>query len=602
MVAYSPGTARPLTRDHLPPSRQIRLLAQAPEVLAEGGWRVEAAGEAPGVTYRLRLSSRPPDPHVRLELRIDYQRDLLVHQETLRFDLGGLQPVVVLDRAYRLRAPSGPAFSGPLTPHLARFGAGEGSLSFVGGPGVQGLWVYPQADGRHRVLVEIDHQENHPFRAYQGCQLRTGVRMLKLFMDQTRRSPGETHTVRMDWVVGPVQPVLVGRYPRGASAALVFTDHADPSDAARLEAFAFGRTGALADGQAGPGHPGFVNRGLGYTKTIFLRKAGHYAAQFEDPAYRVVLDELDRRGVEIGLHSVSGFRDRPDWSLKLLQEFRHAYQGRTWIDHQPDTNCEAIANLGWNPLKRWYMLGMLTAAGFRFAANLDDLSMPPGSLNLLAPDAPRKRARVVYRADRLESLGARRFVLFSSSWLFVKRERFLGWFSDAALDRFQAERGLLIGHVYFDTWRRSQRHSGRSLLEPDGRGGFRLAPQVDALFERLAQRQASGDLWVCGVEALSEHLLGAMETEITLRAGGQFAVRSGADSDRPGLTLLLPESAAAVLEAGSELASRRIRDGRLEVWLDLAAGSQRVFEVRDAAGLPVELIRPASILAPREGA
>jgi len=238
---------------------------------------------------------------------------------------------------------------------------------------------------------------------------------------------------------------------------------------------------AIADGELGEGNPGFVNRGLGYTKSIFLRQAGRYAPQLEDPGYRRVLDQLVPRRVQLAVHSPTGRRDRPARARPLLEAFRAAHAGRTWIDHQPDTNCEAIANQGWNPSSRWYMLGHLRDLAFVYLWSGLDLPLSPGSLNLLAPELAARRRPTLYARNGLDGRGPR-FVMFSSAYLFLKRERLLALLSEPSLDRLSAERGLLIGHVYLDTGRSNGRFRKRALIEERGAGFYRIRPEVDQLF------------------------------------------------------------------------------------------------------------------------
>jgi hypothetical protein len=593
-VSYSAAGKAPLARDALPAPRRIRFSGVKAGTQPGGGWSVEAGASHRGIEYRLVLANRPDDPRIRTTVEIRSSKDLLVHQEVLRYEIGSAGGALMLDRGYAWRKLDRMIFTGSLTPHLARLGAGERSVWMEGGAGVQGLWLRPGPGGRIQVDVEIDHQRNHPFRVFAGCVLKPGTRLLRLHADETLRRAGSLVTARFDWVLGEETPVVVGRYPRGARAAIVFADHADQSNTEKLEAFAFGRTGALAASELGPQFPGFVNRGLVYTKTIFLRQAGKYAPQFEDPAYRRILDLLVKRGVEIGVHTPSGYRDRPEPSEALLREFAKTYGGRTWIDHQPDTNCEAVTNLGWRPFSRWYMLHIIASTGFRYLANTEDAPLGPGTLNLLSPEWPATRRPILYPSPRLFSPQGERFVQFSSTWLFLKRERLLRWFSDQWLDRLEAERGLLIGHVYFETFKPLRRLSRQRLLEPDGKGGLRLRPEVDALFVRLAERQARGNLWVTGVESLCRHLLGAMRVDVDVSPEG-VVVRSNSPTDLSGLTLVIPGEKLRILVDGEEPEGSRQTAEGVEIWFDLAAGGSRKLQVLDPEGKPVRLVQPVRI-------
>ena len=511
---------------------------------AGGAWTARARASNLRATHTVILTGARGDPRVRLRWEVHYHRDLLVGKELARFVLDPVRRGAMVDRAYR-RVPL--AFRqhasalGPRRLTVTLEGALQGvPLTLDGGPGVQGLMVRHRRDQAYSADLELDHRRNHPFWCYRRCvkkkRQRVGRRQLSLGL----RRAGQRRQLTATWTVGPARLVTPGRFPRGLGAALVLVDHADQSSAPKLEALAYGRTGALSRGRTGGRYPGLVNRGLAYTKTIFLKRDGPYHRQLEDPRYRRLLDHMARRGVEIGVHSPTGRRDPPARARPLLQRFRAAFAGRTWVDHQPNTNCEAIGNRGWDPRSRWYMLKHLSDVGIDHLWSGRDLPLAWGSLNLLAPGRRARRRPVLYRHTRMAAPGRPPPVVFTTAWMFVPRRRLERYLSGRWLRRLVRERGLFLGHTYLDTHRREKFFERRSWLERLGPGQYALRPEMDRLFARLGRWQARGDLWVAGVEAVAGHLMAAMDVDLDHRPRGQVRVTAPAGRALRGLTLLLP--------------------------------------------------------------
>ena len=483
--------------------RRFRLV---PPASAAAGFPLALRAEAqcPVAHYRLHWTTAPGSPGLLvLQVRRTFRLAVEVISETLEFGYGEGTAASYVSDSYRLRRAIARTFVGGLGTQLVTLEVprGGGRLQWRSESGVQGLWLDPR---RQTLTLELDHRANHPLRVFPRCVTSLST----LFpptrrLDESPRAPGSEQLAEGVLVAGYGALPLVERLPSGYAAALVLTDHADQSSVAKLEAFAFGSTGALAKGARGSTFPGFVNRGLRYTKSVFLRPSRGYAPQFSSPRFRALLDELQRAGVEIGVHSVSGGPDGSDQVRAALVAFRRQYAGRTWIDHQPYTNCEAIASLGWDPRSRWYVLPQLAATGFRYLWAVPDIKT--FGLDLLRGDGSGTRRPVIYPHPRLAAGGVS-FWLFRTVWLFERWQAFVSAFSRTALDRLVRRSGLFIGHVYLDTHRRRGPFRGRSLLQEVATGRYRLRAQVDRVFQRLARRQVVGQLWVSSLAALLEHL------------------------------------------------------------------------------------------------
>ena len=101
----------------------------------------------------------------------------------------------------------------------------------------------------------------------------------------------------------PRRPLVVERWPRGARAAVVFTDHADRTDAAALRAVLFGHSDPRAEGSRGAG---LLGRGLAVTRSFFVRPGPGTLA---DPETWRLASWLVGAGSEVALHSISERRD-----------------------------------------------------------------------------------------------------------------------------------------------------------------------------------------------------------------------------------------------------------------------------------------------------
>ena len=584
-----------------PALRPRVLVFGAPKLSRDAsGWSVQARAQNRWATHTLTLLGAANDPRVRLRWEARYHRDQLVGLELARFILDDVRSGTMLDRAHVHQPLSWRQFTGVLSPRqlqvtLDRPAGRPTSLTLVGGAGVQGLYVRHRARRSYSVDLELDHHLNHPFRRYTKCVKKKTRRVERRRLYFGLRRAGSRRVLGATWLLGRARLVTATRFPRGFQAAMVLCDHADQSSAAKLEALAFGRSGAVARGETGARFPGLVNRGLAYSKTIFIQRSGPYARQMEHPDYRRLLDRMAGQGVEIGVHSPTGRRDPPLAGRLLLDRFRGAFAGRTWVDHQPNTNCEAIGNQGWDRRSPWYMLGHLSELDFRYLWSGEDLPLAWGSLNLLAPGARARRRPVLYVHSRLERGRPAPFVLFSTAWSFVPRKRLLRHLSPPWIQRLVNERGLYLGHVYLDTHLDKPLFQRRSLLESRGVGKYALHGDVDRVFSRLASRQARKDLWVTGLEAVADHLLAAMDVELSHLPGGHVRVAAVAGPALRGLTLLLPLGAASARVDGQAPSGTRARRGRVEVWFDLHPGKPRLLQVLDATGKPLELLRPARL-------
>lgn len=554
--------------------------------------RVQATGDAWSIeayastqTYDLELEITPlnstshshspsssPSPNAwEMNYSLRYLKDVLVDREVFVFELP-LQEIKMLDRSYHLSKVTrkNGIRVGEWTPHWMLLGGrNEPHLTLSTTTGFMGVGAFKTSEGS-RIELELDHPDYHPFEIYEACVEEMKNVPKKINLSHSLRKKGEIRTGRVLFHLEHQMLPLAARFPYGFESGIVFTDHADQTNAQRTEAFAYGRTGADHSSQKG-----FVGRGLSYSKTVFVDDVRGYPQQMGDPQMRKLLRELQNQGVEIGVHSVSGKRDEPYRVLASLQKFRKTYRGRTWIDHQPNTNCEAISNQGWDPMSSWYVLKNLEKSGYDYLWSVRDVSLPQGSVNLLSQENPSARRPVVYTQSRIQG-EEKGFYLFNSSWFHVGLKRFLSFFRPEAMQRLQQEHGVSIGHVYFENYKKE------AFVLKQEEGGYVLAPELDQLFAQFQVRQKEKKLWVVGIEAMGDYWKNAFH-KVRIHSLGENRFRIENTQDHPilGYSLFYPDTRVSLSIEGEPVKGKRMDLSRnmIHFWFDLPANAVRTIEV-----------------------
>lgn len=391
-------------------------------------------------------------------------------------------------------------------------------------------------EGSDRIEITLFEAREHPFRVQLDCY--EAPKAVRPKNEVAVGDPENQHQFAF-WVlpVGGSAP-RIARLPHGYRGAFVFSDHADQGS---IE-----RTRAIGDA--------FLDRGLVMTKTVFNRSAPGYFAQAQNPAFLAIAKKMQAAGVEIGLHSPSGQRDTPQVVERSLAEFRRDFRGTTWIDHQPDTNCEAISNQGWAPSSPWGILSSLQKSGFRYLWAGEDQPLKRG----LALDRP------FWTTPSLPS-----FTLFSSAWAYVEPQVLARRYARPRLQDLARHRGIHIAHTYLDTFQAHGPHAELSLLVPahtPGTPPYEIHPVLATLLNDLVSLQKSRDLWVTTVERLGAAW--DRTGRIHLEPGPKGSIRLSSNVPIPGLTLLTSPGASLVKDE-IELPSQLGPDGQQEQWFDL---------------------------------
>ncbi|HEY6002160.1 MAG TPA: hypothetical protein VIV57_04740, partial [Anaeromyxobacter sp.] len=463
----------------------------------------------------------------------------------------------------------------------------------AGGPGLAAARIEPERRGV-AVSLLLDDAEERPFSTYAACLehlpapgrshgIRWGELEVRRPVRGSTRLAGDADELRVTlYPLAPESrflPVVVERWPAGARAAVVLTDHADRTDAAALRAVLWGSSDPRASGGVGAG---LLGRGLKVTRTFFAHAR---SGALDDPEVRLLADDLAVCGSEVALHSITPERDGRDavrTGLASAAEWRPV----TWIDHEPYTNCEAIASRGAGD-GPWGIRDLLERAGVRWVWAAGDVDGRAGTriVNVLGGD-PAAARPAIFPLPNDPRLWA-----FRSSMFYASPRELAAALSDAALAALEAERGLFVAHTYLGPSAATthlQAHRARLAVVGSG-GALAIHPALDAAFARVAARARVGRLASLAWAEAGDRLRALGDVEVVYRPDGAAEVRNEGAAALESLTVTLPAAGLDVSVEGAALLGREDADGWARLWFDLPAGDHVVLRASDGV-VPVAIL------------
>jgi hypothetical protein len=601
-LAAAPAARAPAAVD-LPLGERTVGVAIALEVRTAGGpepvraplaWRARAdgalEGRADGVDWEAEVllaplpgGARTIDVALRWRRRVDLERAALV--------LGwvgtpwavtrslGFEPLV-----RRARIERG-------TPLVVAAGA----ALLAGGPGVVAADLRPVAGGIEAALV-LDDAAARPFTMYDACLdavpgLGEGAGHVAWGALERRHGlPGAPRVAgdvdRLSAALYPVAdgapllPVVVERWPSGARAALVLTDHADRTDPDALRAVLWGDSDPRTVGGLGGG---LLGRRLRITRSFFVhaRRGG-----LDDPAARGPADDLVDAGSEVALHSISPERDGRD-EVRAGLAAAAPWRPATWIDHQPYTNCEALSSAGGRTSGPYGIRDVLAGAGVRWVWAAGDLGSGATRLVDLLGGGPDEARAAIFPLP----LDPRVWV-FRSSMFYDAPGALAAALSDDALARLETARGLFVGHTYLGPSARtthSAEHLRRLAVREVAPGHLVIAPELDAALARLAARVRAGRLASLTFSDAGDRLRALGDVEVRYRPDGAAELRNLGEVPLAGLTIAVPAAGLGLELDGALLLGREDEEGWARLWFDLAPGGRVVLRAYDR-WMPVPLV------------
>ncbi len=480
----------------------------------EGGLSWEHRGR--DALFRLSLVQAGPGM-VALDTIRSYRRSVYVLREHVIFS-SPCDKLEVWDRTERL-VPVRPRHSYHVdrwTGRYARISWHGHSWSVAWANGLSGMTVSRSPAGRCTVVLELDDSRNHPAVYASLCKKHWYPPSPRRLRSRRFRRAGESVAVRVSLGRGLGSAFVPARLPHGFAAAVVFTDHADQSAPGPLRALLLGRSDASAEHPVG----GFVGHGLGLTKTLFWRNGP--APQFDDPGVQALVKKVGPLGIEFGPHSATPQRDSRRVTEQALAAFKGL--GRTWIDHQPDTNCEAYSCRGWRRTSPFFIADLLVKYGFDLVWTGRD-AKPPGGLNMFEPSRSMARPAILF-PFHVSPLHPGRLWLWRSVWFYEGPKGMARRLSERALARLVAHHGLLVAHSYLDDHHPPGHRRHRMALVHRVGGVWQLAPRFEAVLSRLGRLQSKGTLWVPSFRRLAAYLIAWDQIFVSFVSPGGLVVHN----------------------------------------------------------------------------
>jgi hypothetical protein len=288
---------------------------------------------------------------------------------------------------------------------------------------------------------------------------------------------------------------------------------------------------------------------------------------------RALADDLLRSGSEVALHSITSERDGREAVRAGLADAAR-WRPVTWIDHEPYTNCEAIAAQGWQESAPYGIRDLLAGAGFRWIWAAGDEGMgAPRIEDLLGGGANEARAAVApFPFDE-------RLWTFRSSMFFASPEALGAALSDSSLLALEEARGLFVAHTYLGPSAHTTHlpeHLTRLAARPAPGGALVIDPALDAALGRIADRVRAGRLASLTWAEAGDRLRALGEVEVVYRPDGAAEIRNLGPTAIAGLTLWIPAPPEVELDLDGAPLAREDAPDFARVWLDLPAGGRAV--------------------------
>jgi hypothetical protein len=327
--------------------------------------------------------------------------------------------------------------------------------------------------------------------------------------------------------------------PDGASALMVWTEHADRASLDSHRAICFGRADITDAAQA---TGGFVGHGIPMTKSVFFANpakqvcskvhAAPQAALKDNPEFAALCHQLADLGYEICPHSAEPANAAPERVYNALEYFARHFASRTWIDHSSRVVHSCMSGQGLNKNSPYYLGDVWRQFGYtyfwQFACE-DAAERKIGSINLQQHPVGDWAHTPLFWRHPTETGD---FISWAT-W----RGGDLHIYSETALDELSATWGVCINHSYcpahYDNPARSE------YLRQNQDGIFTSTPLLENVLSSLKQRMSTRELIITTINRAITYWKAIDTVEIERMSNGIVHIHNLLNQIITGFTLAL---------------------------------------------------------------
>jgi hypothetical protein len=304
-----------------------------------------------------------------ISIKAVLQQPLQVQLFSLKFTIEKSGAVSYLNRHYKTEELRGTIHNNDFTPIHILFSHQAIHYAILGANKHYAHSIADKGDAFELTLY-IDAAALHPQWSYSTQQRQPAVLPLL--------PAGHTYSISLQLLKSntEMQLPILSRYPGGASAAFIITDHCDYDNTARLQNFL----------------QSWLGKGLKMTKGVFTiasaKQAAKHAPILQDEAYRTLIQQLYNDGSEIAPHALAQSGQLSiDVFYDALLQIQQLFAPATWIDH--GTYLKYCYTTGGATHPDYKLVEVLQAQGYTSLwAYHDTPVMPHQSLNIFSAIQP----------------------------------------------------------------------------------------------------------------------------------------------------------------------------------------------------------------------
>ncbi|MCE0448340.1 hypothetical protein [Brevibacillus sp. AF8] len=518
------------------------------------GNTVIVTGHTPIAVVTIQYALQKNSPAIDITVKTTYKREAKVFREAF-----ALQFKPNVTEVYRKNRKVDAQKFQPsywLDHQGAKFGQGKQAAFLYHAPNVSSLELNTT---QKQLIVNLDHMNDHRY-VQQGSTNQVGK-----VRHASEYRANEERTNSFSLVVG-YQPKLMPRFmsqPSGFLATHVWTEHADEQTLQTNRAVYFGSERITSSAQA---TGGFVKHRIPVTKSVFYSNPYFQAklpvnvAIAQSPEFLQFLNDLNRNGDEIGLHTLYPYEIRhyQKTTEDALQVMKDHFRSRTWIDHgylKTSFAFNALDNQTANYLAhQWKKYG--TSYFWHYSS--EDIANPNNGLDL-------------YQSQRGDSL---RTPLYWShptvtgpfySWSAATiPEDSLYLYRKQNLQQLIQNRGVFINHTYLARFP-SNKQGGKFVIR-DAQGNWIIHPDFDRLLKRMEVLRDQGKLHLTTVREIMDYWLALSQVRLEYAPNGSIVLHNDGTQKISGLSMATKASEVYV---NGMKPSQKKADGDLIFWFDL---------------------------------